>query len=122
METAMNKQTLIDNLRGTGFVRGVLFSLLAAAAFGAVSPVLGDDAGHNQLLSITSEKLPGDRVQLTLQLSGPAPQPLAFTVNQPARIALDLQDTRLNLKDRKTDVEAGAVNSVVAAEAGGRSR
>ena len=118
----MNKQTLIDNLRGTGFVRGVLFSLLAAAAFGAVSPVLGDDAGHNQLLSITSEKLPGDRVQLTLQLSGPAPQPLAFTVNQPARIALDLQDTRLNLKDRKTDVEAGAVNSVVAAEAGGRSR
>ena len=118
----MKTHTLDHNIHSAGLVRGVLLSLLAATVLGAALPVLGDDAGHNQLLSITSEKLPGDRVQLTLQLSGPAPQPLAFTVNQPARIALDLQDTRLDLKDRKTQVEAGAVNSVVAAEAGGRSR
>ena len=83
---------------------------------------LAEDQGHNQLTAVTAEKVAGDRVQITLQLAGQPPQPLTFTVNQPARIALDLMDTRLSLKDRKTQVQAGAVNSVVAAEAGGRSR
>jgi type IV pilus assembly protein PilQ len=80
------------------------------------------DTGHNQLQSISATKLTGERVQLELKLSGPAPQPLTFTVNQPARLALDLNDTSLNLKNRKTSINVGAVNSVVAAEAGGRTR
>ncbi|MGH8371239.1 MAG: type IV pilus secretin PilQ [Gammaproteobacteria bacterium] len=82
----------------------------------------GTDTGHNQLQSISATKLTGERVQLELKLSGPAPQPLTFTVNQPARLALDLNDTSLNLKNRKTSINVGAVNSVVAAEAGGRTR
>ena len=118
----MNTQPFLHNRRTAGLGRGLLLSLLTAAALFAGGHAVADDQGHNQLLSITSEKLAGDRVQLTLQLSGPAPTPLAFTVNQPARIALDLEDTRLSLKDHKTQVQAGAVNSVVAAEAGGRSR
>ena len=83
---------------------------------------LAEDQGHNQLTAVTAEKIAGDRVQITLQMAGTPPQPLSFTVNQPARIALDLMDTRLSLKDRKTLVQAGVVSSVVAAEAGGRSR
>ncbi|HEX6549714.1 MAG TPA: AMIN domain-containing protein, partial [Gammaproteobacteria bacterium] len=79
-------------------------------------------ASQNQLQSITATKLTGERVQLELKLSGPAPQPLTFTVNQPARLALDLSSTSLDLKNRKTDISVGAVNSVVAAEAGGRTR
>ncbi|HLW73911.1 MAG TPA: type IV pilus secretin PilQ [Gammaproteobacteria bacterium] len=118
----MNIQTLLHNRRTTALGRGLLISLLTAAALFAAGRSAADDQGHNQLLSISSEKLAGDRVQLTLQLSAPAPTPLAFTVNQPARIALDLEDTRLGLKEHKTEVQAGAVNSVVAAEAGGRSR
>ena len=120
-ETAMNKTTLFQ----TGYThtarRGLLLALMATALL-ASGAAFGDDQGHNQLQSISAQKLSGDRVQLTLQLSGPAPQPLAFTVNQPARISLDLADTRLSLKERKTDVQAGMVNSVVAAEAGGRAR
>ncbi|MGE5624857.1 MAG: type IV pilus secretin PilQ [Bacillota bacterium] len=118
----MNTYTLYPNRRVTAFGRGLLSTFLMTAALFASGPAVSDDQGHNQLLSISSQKLAGDRVQITVQLSGPAPAPLAFTVNQPARIALDLEDTRLSLKDRKTTVEAGAVNSVVAAEAGGRSR
>lgn len=79
-------------------------------------------AGQNQLQSISATKLTGERVQLELKLSGPAPKPLTFTVNQPARLALDLNDTSLALKNRKTSINVGAVNSVVAAEAGGRTR
>ena len=101
--------------------RGLYLALLALGLL-AMGSTLADDQGHNQLQSIVAQKLAGDRVQLALQLSGPAPQPLAFTVNQPARISLDLADTRLSMKDHKTDVQAGMVNSVVTAEAGGRTR
>ena len=108
------KSGRVARLLGAAFVllSGLLFTGAAAA----------DDQGHNQLQSITAQKLAGDRVQLALQLAGAPQQPLTFTVNQPARIALDLLDTRLSLKDRKTDVGTGAVNSVIAAEAGGRAR
>ena len=93
-------------------------TLLLATALPAL-PALAD----NQLQSVDATKLAGDRVQIALTLSGaPAAAPLSFTVNQPARIALDLPDTRLALKSHKTDVQQGMVNSIVAAEAGGRSR
>jgi len=88
------------------------------------SPALADDqAGHNQLTAVSATKLAGDRVQIALTLAtAPSSTPLSFTVNQPARIALDLADTRLGLKGRKTDVQQGMVNSILTAEAGGRSR
>ncbi len=103
-------------------VRNVLAGACLALALSAGN-ALAEDQGSNQLTGVTAEKIAGDRVQITLQLaSAPGSTPLSFTVNQPARIALDLMDTRLTLKDRRTQVQAGAVNSVVAAEAGGRSR
>jgi type IV pilus assembly protein PilQ len=109
--------TNLFHRRGTG----LRFALLAAALLAL--PAVADDQGHNQLQSVSATKLAGDRVQITLTLaSTPATAPLSFTVNQPARIALDLPDTRLGLKDRKTDVQAGMVNSIVTAEAAGRSR
>jgi type IV pilus assembly protein PilQ len=97
---------------------------LLIAGFPAAHTALAQSApqGSNQLMAITATKLPGDRVQLQLKLSNPAPQPLSFTVGQPARIALDLNDTRLALHNRETDINVGDVNSVVAAEAGTRTR
>ncbi|MGH8321127.1 MAG: AMIN domain-containing protein, partial [Gammaproteobacteria bacterium] len=96
----------------------LLLTLLATpAAFTANGP-----EGNNELQAVTATKLPGDRVQLQLKLSGPASKPLSFTVGQPARIALDLDNTRLALKNRETDINVGSVNSVVTAEAGTRTR
>lgn len=116
----MNIATLLHlNLTWTARRHGTLLLLTGLLLAGTA---VAEDQGHNQLQSITAQKLAGDRVQLALQLASEPSQPLTFTVNQPARIALDLMDTRLSLKDRKTDVGAGAVNSVVAAEAGGRAR
>src|SRR5690348_11037286 len=98
------------------------YALAALALLAA--PAFADDApGHNQLTGICATKLSGDRVQIALTLaSAPSSAPLSITVNQPARIALDLADTRLGLKDHKTDVQAGMVNSILTAEAAGRSR
>jgi type IV pilus assembly protein PilQ len=64
----------------------------------------------------------GQQVQLKLHLSGPAPEPLPFTIDKPARIAFDLPNTTLALASRRIDVRSGGVDSVLAAEANGRTR
>ncbi|MGH8495675.1 MAG: type IV pilus secretin PilQ [Gammaproteobacteria bacterium] len=74
------------------------------------------------LEDIDVQALPGQQVQLRLQMSGPAPEPLSFTIDEPARIAIDLPDTGLVMRDRRTRVDVGAVQSVSTAEAGGRTR
>src|SRR5574337_918186 len=97
---------------------------LLIAGFPAMRTALAQTApqGSNQLTAVTATKLPGDRVQLQLKLNAPASKPLSFTGGQPARIALDLDDTRMALSNRETDINVGNVNSVVAAEAGTRTR
>ena len=49
----------------------------------------------NRLQDIQVQSLPGQRVELKLIMSGEAPEPLAFTIEDPARIALDLPGTTL---------------------------
>ena len=114
----------ISSLLRIGVHRWLLAACLLLAGFPALQPALAQNApqGNNQLQAITATKLPGDRVQLELKLSAPASKPLSFTVGQPARIALDLNDTRLDLQNRETDINVGNVNSVVAAAAGTNTR
>src|SRR6202162_808094 len=76
----------------------------------------------NQLQSIDAQKLNGNQLQLTLHLSGPAPETLSLTVDKPARISLDIPNTSLALTSRRIDVGANGVDTVIAAEANGRSR
>jgi len=75
-----------------------------------------------KLESIDVQTLPGQQVQLKLHLSGPAPEPLPFTIDKPARIAFDLLNTTLALPSRRIDVRSGGVDTVLAAEANGRTR
>jgi type IV pilus assembly protein PilQ len=75
-----------------------------------------------QLTSIDVQTLSGQQVQLKLHMSGPAPEPLPFTIDKPARIAFDLPNTTLALASRRFDVRSGGVDTVLAAEANGRAR
>src|SRR6202163_2317785 len=79
-------------------------------------------ADPNKLESIEVQTLSGQQVQLKLHLSGPPAEPMPFTIDKPARIAFDLPDTTLALASRRVDVHSGGVDSVVAAEANGRTR
>ena len=97
------------------------FAVTALIAFAAIS-VRAQAAGLNKLEAIDVQTLSGQQVQLKLRLSGPAPQPLAFTIDKPARISLDLPDTTLALPSRRIDVRSGGVDTVLAAEANGRTR
>ena len=87
----------------------------AAATTAAAAPT-------NTLQSIDVQTLNGNQLQLTLHLSGPAPEPLSFTIDKPARISLDLPNTALALPSRRIDVGRAGVDTVLAAEANGRSR
>jgi type IV pilus assembly protein PilQ len=85
-------------------------------------PVAMAQAGDRLLQDIDVSTMPGDRVQIRLRLSDVAPEPRSFTIDSPARIALDLPDTRLAVRERRQDIGVGAVRSVMVAEAQGRTR
>jgi type IV pilus assembly protein PilQ len=76
----------------------------------------------NRLEAVDVATLSGQQVQLTLRTSGPAPQPLSFTIDRPARISLDLPGVALGLAQRRIDVKSGGVDSIVAGEGSGRTR
>src|SRR5690349_11371789 len=78
--------------------------------------------GANKLESIDVQTLTGQQMQLTLHHSGPPAEPVAFTIDNPARISLDLANTALALPSRRIDIRSGGVDSVLAAEAAGRTR
>jgi len=81
-----------------------------------------DQLATNSLTGIEVEALPGNRIELRLILSDTAPEPLAFTIDDPARIALDLRETVLDLESRRKDVGIGVLDTILAAEANGRTR
>ena len=96
-----------------------------ATAFALVLMLCGLAANAqegNRLQDIQVQSLPGQRIELKLIMSGEAPEPLAFTIEDPARIALDLPDTSLGLSSRRRDVNLGPLDTVLTAEANGRTR
>jgi type IV pilus assembly protein PilQ len=103
--------------------------LLGPAAWLVVAGVLGLAAGpparaadQPALQAIDVQPLPGQQLQLTMRLSGPAPQPLSFTIDNPARISFDLPNTTLALASRRIDVHAQGLDTIVAAETKDRTR
>ena len=79
-------------------------------------------AGGTQLTMIEVVPTDGQALEVRLKTSGPAPQPQAFTIDRPARLAIDLPDVSLALASKRVDVGVAGVDNIVAAEAGGRTR
>jgi type IV pilus assembly protein PilQ len=75
-----------------------------------------------QLESIDVQSLPGQRLEIRLRMNSAAPDPMSFTIDDPARIAVDLPGTSLALANRSQDVNIGSVATVQAAEGNGRTR
>lgn len=79
-------------------------------------------SAQRQLNDIEVLALPGGRVLLTLTLSGIAPSPAVFTVDNPARLSLDLPNTSLALDEKYRPINIGNTRALALAEAGGRTR
>ena len=117
----MSNATIARNRTVTA---GSLWILLALCLMlVAWTPVtVAGDAGLNRLEKVEVGSLPGNQVQVVLELARPAPQPLSFTIDNPARIALDLPGTTNGLPRRSQDIGVGVAKSMVAVEAKGRTR
>ena len=109
----------------TGISNRRLLQRLIAATQAAILLLLGLTANaqdSNRLQDIQVQSLPGQRLELQLILSGTAPEPLSFTIDDPARIALDLPETTLGLSSRRRDINLGPLDTILTAEANGRTR
>src|SRR4051794_28740868 len=77
---------------------------------------------ENILQDITFVPLSGGKVQINMKFAGPVAEPQVFTTENPARIAVDLADTRNGLSQRRIEINTGATGAVSAVEAAGRTR
>lgn len=99
-------------------------ALTACCLFtGSIAAVnAADNASGNTLQAVDFAELPGNKTQITLTLSKPAPAPLSFTIDNPARIALDFPNTGNGLEQRSQSIGIGMAESITAVEAQGRTR
>lgn len=123
----MNTRNIFD-LLGVSKPKGLRRCGVLPAAVTALAAwlLLGGQAVFAQsgvtLNEISYASLPGDRVQVELQLSGPVDEPLSFAIDNPARVALDFPGVSLNLANKTAEIGVGMARSVTAVEAAGRTR
>ena len=116
---AGNNRTVwnMDAARGLARWLGGAFAVLAFA-WGQCALA----QGAARLTAVEVLPMQGSTLQVRLRTDGTAPQPLTFTIDRPARLSVDLPEVGLALDNRRIDVGAGGVDSIVAAEASGRTR
>lgn len=77
-------------------------------------------AANLQHLDVAS--LPGDRVEIKLSFDEPVAAPRGYTIEQPARIALDLPGVANKLGSKSRELGMGNARSVTVVEAKDRTR
>jgi type IV pilus assembly protein PilQ len=95
-------------------VRSWMASMLLMAL---AMPTLATD-----LQDVQFAALPGNQVQIQLNLSGQVAQPQTFATESPARIAMDLPGVNSRLASKSVPIGLGPVHSLVAVEASDRTR
>jgi type IV pilus assembly protein PilQ len=100
---------------------GFVASVASFLAVGLLAPgASAQDA--LRLEAIDVQPLAGQQVEVALRLSGAAPEPMSFTIDDPARISLDLPNTTIALDSRRQEANVGPLTTILAAEANGRTR
>ncbi len=100
----------------------ILARMAALCLLFAILPWVSAMAETSSLDDIRISRQSGDALDIIMTFSGPAPEPLSFTIANPARITLDFPDTRNNLRRRSLPVQIGAAQSITTAQARDRTR
>ncbi len=89
------------------------FALLCLlCTFGLANAATEQENPGNVISDIQFATLPGNRLQISLELSKMAVEPLSFTIDNPARIAFDFADTGSSLPKRPQPIGIGVAQSV----------
>jgi len=78
--------------------------------------------GANNIKEIKFSRLPGNRVQVVIQMDHTPLAPKSFSISNPARISLDFADTGVSMARRTIAIKEGAAVSATAIEAEGKAR
>ena len=89
----------------------LLLLLLSATAY-----------AENTLKDIKITSLADENVEIVIEFEHAPSEPLSFTTDNPARIALDFADTNLAIKERFQDVNIGETKTINSVQSKGRSR
>lgn len=106
----------------TARLPGLIMLLAAAALLLAGSVVAASDEPGNRIRSIDHSVLPGNRIEIRLEMERPTDVPRSFTIRDPARIALDFPDTVNATGQRSIPIDVAMARSVDIAEADDRTR
>jgi len=105
--------------------RALLWAAVTAFAAGvpASAPAAeSDKQAGNALESFDYSVRPGNRIEMRFELAEPVAEPRTFTIRDPARIALDFENTRNATGKRQFPIDVGIANSLNLVEAQGRTR
>ncbi len=91
---------------------------VGAVALGLLSGL----ASAVTLEDVSFSSLSGDRTEVTLKFDGTPPEPSGYTIERPARIAVDLRDTQSGLESRSISLGAGNAQSMTIVETRDRTR
>ena len=105
-----------------GIRQGLMSLAWIAALVLSATSAHAQEGSDRQLEAIDVQNLPGQLLELRLRMNDTPPEPLSFTIDDPARIALDLPGTALGLESRRQDVNLGPLSTILTAEANGRTR
>jgi type IV pilus assembly protein PilQ len=98
-----------------------LTRLLKASLAGICLLAFGDVSAR-ALIGLDYSVMTGNTVQIVFTFDDTAVAPRTFTIDQPARIALDFPDTDNKLEQRSMQVGIGAMQSIVSAASKNRTR
>ena len=98
------------------------FRIKIAAASGTGPSGAAPVSGQNSIKNIRYSKLPGNKLQLVIEMNQTPIAPKSFSISNPARISLDFADTGISMAKRSVSVKEGALISVTAIEAEGKAR
>lgn len=88
-------------------------------SFGIFMPTM---AFAVNLKSIETSALPGDKTEIRLTFDGAPPKADGYTIEQPARIAIDLPGVKNNLAEKSYSLGYGNARNMTVVEAQGRTR
>ncbi len=94
----------------------------SAGLFAVLSWLVAQSALATTMESIEFSSLPGDKTEIRMKFDGTPPDPKGYTIESPARIALDLMDTKSALATKYHSLGIGNAREVTVIEAKDRTR
>jgi type IV pilus assembly protein PilQ len=99
-----------------------LWALIGLGLFLFIFQIASVKAGDLAISGIDIAALAEDKLQIQVEMTGPALTPKVFHTDNPARIALDFPGVKNALDKKMFPVNQGAASSIFVAEAGNRVR